>query len=110
MEKDSEGNIRLWRKIMAKTKWEKVLSESYVASKADITEANAEKELITSEFALKQLAYEKEHDEQLNAAKEIAKDLNAGYSSASKYEKAKIEFLLEKIENLRIAKKNSGDA
>jgi len=90
---------------MAKSnKWEKVLTESYVASKADITESEAEKELISSEFAVKELMYEKEQDQQLTAAKEIVKDLNAGYSSAAKYEKAKIEFLLEKIENLRISK------
>ena len=76
-----------------KTNWEKVLTESYVASKADLTETEAEKELIEAEFAIKQLHYEKENDQQLNAAREIVKDLNAGYSSASKYEKAKIEFL-----------------
>lgn len=91
-----------------KTNWEKVLTESYVASKVDISETDAEKELITAEFAIKQLLHEKENDQQLTAAKEIVKDLNAGYSSAMKYEKAKIEFLLEKIENLRIAKKNNG--
>lgn len=94
---------------MAKgNKWEKVLTESYVASKVDITETEAEKELITSEFAIKELLHEKEQDQQLTAAKEIVKDLNAGYSSAAKYEKAKIEFLLEKIENLRIAKAAAG--
>lgn len=92
-----------------KTKWEKVLTESYVASKLDITESEAEKELITSEFAIKQLTHEKEEDQQLTAAKEIVKDLNAGYSSAAKYEKAKIEFLLERIEGLRYAKQNNGD-
>ena len=89
---------------MAKTKWEKVLTESYVASKTDLTETEAEKELITAEFAIKQLLHEKDEDQQLTAAKEIVKDLNAGYSSASKYEKAKIEFLLEKIESIRYAK------
>ncbi len=94
--------------MASKNKWEKVLTESYVASKADITEAEAEKELITAEFAIKQLFYEKEQDQQLTAAKEIVKDLNAGYSSAAKYEKAKIEFLLEKIESIRYAKKTNG--
>ena len=94
---------------MAKgNKWEKVLTESYVASKADITESEAEKELISSEFAIKELLHEKEQDQQLTAAKEIVKDLNAGYSSAQKYEKAKIEFLLEKIESLRYAKAAAG--
>ena len=93
---------------MAKNKWEKTLTESYVASKADISETEAEKELISAEFAIKELMAEKENDTQLTAAKEIVKDLNAGYSSAAKYEKAKIEFLLEKIENIRIAKANNG--
>ena len=92
-----------------KTNWEKVLTESYVASKLDISEADAEKELITAEFAIKQLLHEKDEDQQLNAAKEIVKDLNAGYSYAVKYEKAKIEFLLEKIEGIRIAKQHSGE-
>lgn len=91
-----------------KTNWEKVLTESYVASKIGISETDAEKELITAEFAVKEILNEKEGDNQLSAAKEIVKDLNAGYSSAIKYEKAKIEFLLEKIEDLRLAKKNNG--
>jgi len=92
---------------MAKTKWEKVLTESYVAAKVDVSEADAEQELITAEFAIKELLGEKEGDAQLTAAKEIVKDLNAGYSSAIKYEKAKIEFLLEKIESLRFASKHN---
>jgi hypothetical protein len=95
---------------MAKVKWEKVLSESYVASKHNLTEAEAEKELISSEFAIKQLNYDKENDSQLNAAKEIVKDLNAGYASAAKYEKAKIEFLLEKIESIRATNVRSEEA
>lgn len=93
---------------MAKNKWEKVLTESYVASKVDMSETEAEKELISAEFAIKQLHHDKEEDKQLTAAKEIVKDLNAGYGSASKYEKAKIEFLLEKIESLRYAKAANG--
>lgn len=92
-----------------KTNWEKVLTESYVASKVDISETDAEKELITAEFAIKQLLHEKENDQQLTAAREIVKDLNAGYSSAMKYEKAKIEFLLEKIEAIRVAKAHGGN-
>lgn len=91
-----------------KTNWEKVLTESYVASKQELTEAEAEKELIQAEFTVKEILHEKENDQQLSAAREIVKDLNSGYSAAAKYEKAKIEFLLEKIENLRIAKKANG--
>jgi hypothetical protein len=41
----------------------------------------------------------------LEAAREIVKDLVSGFGSALKYEKAKIDFLLEQIENIRIGKK-----
>jgi len=88
-----------------KTNWEKVLTESWVSNNKTLSEADAEKQLIFSEFEVKKILAAKEEDTQLSAAKEIAKDLNAGYSSAVKYEKAKIEFLLEHIESIRNAKK-----
>ncbi len=91
---------------MAKVNWEKVLTESWVSNNRDLSESEAEKVLITSEFEIKQLLHDKENHEQLKAAKEIVKDLNAGFSSGVKYEKAKIEFLLEQIENIRIANKH----
>lgn len=90
--------------MMSKKKnWEKVLSESFVANNKDLTEEEAKNRLIQSQFAIKQINYEKESDEQLAAAKEIVKELQAGYNSATKHEKAKIEFLLEVIEGRRIA-------
>lgn len=90
---------------MSKKNWEKVLSDSFVANNKDLTEEEAKNRLIQSQFAIKEINFEKENDAQLNAAKEIVKDLNAGYGSAIKHEKAKIEFLLEVIENSRIANK-----
>ena len=89
---------------MSKKNWEKVLSDSFVSNNIDLSEEDAKTKLIESQFAIKQITYEKETDEQLNAAKEICKELNAGYNSAVKHEKAKIEFLLEVIEKKRIAK------
>jgi len=91
---------------MAKTNWEKILTESWVANNLNLSESEAEKALINSEFEIKTLTYDKENHEQLKAAKEIVKDLNAGFSSGVKYEKAKIEFLLEQIENIRISNAN----
>lgn len=89
---------------MSKQKnWEKVLSDSFVSNNRDLSEEDAKTKLIESQFAIKQIAGEKEDDDQLSAAKEIVKELNAGYSAASKHEKAKIEFLLEVIESRRIA-------
>jgi hypothetical protein len=94
--------------IMAKkkTSWEKVLTESWVANRKNLSEEDAEKELVSAEFEIKQLLHDKESNEQLKAAKEIVSDLNAGFSSAIKYEKAKIDFLLEQIENARVKNKN----
>lgn len=88
-----------------KTNWEKVLTESYVSNRRNLTEEEAEKELVQAEFEIKNILHEKEANEQLQAAKEIVKDLVSGFGSAVKYEKAKIEFLLEQIENVRVANK-----
>lgn len=88
---------------MSKKNWEKVLSESFVSNNKDLTEEEAKNKLIQSQFAIKEINHEKENDDQLNAAKEIVKELNAGYNSATKHEKAKIQFLLEVIETKRIA-------
>lgn len=84
-------------------KWEKILSETYVSANLDLSEEEAKNKLIEAQFAIKQINQEKEDDQQLTAAKEIAKELSAGYSAASKHEKAKVEFLLEVIEKKRVA-------
>lgn len=92
-----------------KKNWEKVLSETFVSNNKDLSEEDAKSKLIQAQFAIKQINSEKEDDDQLNAAKEIVKELNAGYGAATKHEKAKIEFLLEVIESRRIAKAARGD-
>ena len=86
---------------MSKVKWEKVLTESWVNQNSSLSEEDAKVKLIESEFEIRNALQEKEGHDQLNAAKEVVKDLNAGFSSAIKYEKAKIEFLLEQIEARR---------
>lgn len=94
---------------MSKVKWEKVLTEAWVSQNLGLSEEEAKTKLIESQFEIRAALQEKDNDEQLNAAKEIVKDLNAGYSSAVKYEKAKIEFLLEQIEARRAAKADAGN-
>lgn len=88
---------------MAKIKWEKILSESWLSQNNSLSEDEAKVKLIESEFEIRNALEEKEGHTELQAAKEIVKDLNAGFSSAIKYEKAKIEFLLEQIEARRNA-------
>ena len=82
----------------------KVLSDIYVSERETIQENDALRQVADSEFVIRQILSDKKEDAALNSAKEIVKDLNGGYSSAIKHEKAKIEFLLEKIEEARILK------
>lgn len=86
---------------MAKVNWTKILTESWVSQNKGLSEDEAKAKLIESEFEIRAAIEEREGHEQLQAAKEIVKDLNAGFSSAIKYEKAKIEYLLEQIEARR---------
>lgn len=79
----------------------KVLSQSFVENNANISEDQAGELIVKAEQKIKLLEEERANDEKLAAAKQIAKDLNAGYTSAIKYEKAKISFLLEKIEEIQ---------
>ena len=88
-------------------KWEKILSETYVSTNISLSEEEAKNKLIDAQFAIKQINQEKEDDQQLSSAREIVKELGAGYSAASKHEKAKVEFLLEIIEGRRFANKGS---
>ena len=85
-------------------KWEKILSDTYVSTNLSLSEEEATAKLIEAQFAIKQINQEKEDDTQLSSAREIVKELGAGYSAASKHEKAKVEFLLEIIEGRRFAK------
>lgn len=78
-----------------------VLSETFVKDNEDITEDRAMELIVKSEIAIKDLREEKENDDSLNAAKSVVKDLSSGYSSITKYETAKIKYLIAKIEEIR---------
>lgn len=82
-------------------KAKKVLSETFVKDNDDINEDRAMELIVKAEIAIKELEEEKDQDDQLNAAKTVVKDLSAGYSSAIKYEKAKIQYLIAKIEEIQ---------
>ena len=92
---------------MSKTtdkKFKKILTDTYVSDRVNIDEDKAIEELTNAEFTIRQVLADKEEDDELQTAKVIVKDMSAGYNSAVKYEKAKIEFLLEKIEEVRLLK------
>jgi phage terminase Nu1 subunit (DNA packaging protein) len=56
---------------------------------------------VQAEQKIKEIEEERSADEKLAAAKQIVKDINSAYTSAIKYERAKINFLLEKIAEIQ---------
>lgn len=83
-----------------------ILSKTFVEAHANISEDEAEHLIVQATQKIKLLKEEKEADEKLTAAKQIVKDLNSGYKAASDYEKAKISFLLGKIEEIQSGEVN----
>ena len=77
------------------------LSKSFVDNSANLNEDEATVLLVEAEQKIRLLKEEKAADEKLTAAKNIVKDLSAGYNSALSYEKAKISFLLDKIQEIQ---------
>jgi hypothetical protein len=78
-----------------------VLSKSFIDNNSNVNEDQAMEMIVRATQKIKELEDERSNDDKLNAAKQIAKDLNAGYTSAIKYERAKIAFLLEKLEEIQ---------
>jgi len=84
----------------------KVLSKSFVDNHDNINEDVAGELIIKAEQKIKEIEEEKAADEKLMAAKQIVKDINSAYTSAVKYERAKISFLLEKINEIQTGQVN----
>ena len=77
------------------------LSKSFIDNGKDLNEDEAIELLVEAEKKMKLIKEERAADEKLTAAKNIVKDLNSGYTSAIAYEKAKISFLLDKIQEIQ---------
>lgn len=77
------------------------LSQSFVDNAQDLNEDEATALLVEAEQKIRALKEERNADEKLTAAKNIVKDLSAGYNSALSYEKSKISFLLDKIQEIQ---------
>jgi len=77
------------------------LNQSFVDNAESLNEDEAMALLVESEQKIRQIKEERNADERLTAAKNIAKELGAGYNSALNYEKSKINFLLDKIKEIQ---------
>lgn len=86
---------------MSTSSLKKVLSKSFVDNHEDIDEDTACTLIIQAEQKIKEIQDEKESDEKLMTARQIVKDINSAYTSAVKYERAKIQFLIEKINEIQ---------
>ena len=90
-------------------KAKKILSNSFQENHKDVSEDRAMELIFQSEKTLKNIKEERSQDDKLNAAVGIVKDLKGGYTSAINYEKAKIQFLVERVETLQEYESGSGE-
>lgn len=81
-------------------KAKKVLSSAFLEQHSNISEDEAAALIVKAEQTVRDLKEEMTNDEKLMAATSIIKDLKGGYTSAIKYEEAKIQFLLAKIDEI----------
>jgi len=79
----------------------KTLSKSFVDNHENVNEDTAVDLIVRAEQKIKEIEEERAADDKLTAAKQIVKDMNSAYTSAIKYEKAKISFLLEKLQEIQ---------
>ena len=79
----------------------KTLSKSFVDNNVDVNEDFASEQIVSSNQKIREIEQERDADEKLVAAKQIVKDINSAYTSAIRYERAKINFFLEKIEEIQ---------
>jgi len=78
-----------------------ILSSSFLENNEGVSEDEASNLVVKAELAIKGLRQEKSEDEQLIAATQVKKDLESAYKNAIKYEEAKIQYLLAKIEEIQ---------
>lgn len=82
-------------------KAKKILSQAFLENNTAITEDGAAAMVVKSEMQIKALREEMNSDEKLAAAIQITKDLKTGYNNAIRYEEAKIQYLLAKIQEIQ---------
>lgn len=88
----------------------KSLSKSFVDNHENVTEDAAGELIVSATQKIREIEQERDADEKLVAARQIVKDLNSAYTSAIKYERAKINFLLEKIQEIQDGEVNPSSA
>jgi len=83
---------------MSKTR--DLLSKTWLENIKDLDSKALNELVVVAELRMRQIAAERDNDEKLAAAEEIAGDLKKGYKALTDLEKARITYLLEHIEEL----------
>lgn len=79
----------------------KVLTKTFIDSYKNVSEDEAALMVVEAIKKVREINKEKSEDEQLKAAKQITKDLGSAYRDAAKYEKAKIDWLLDRLDEIQ---------
>jgi len=84
----------------------KVLSKSFVDNHENVNQDVASDLIVKATQKIREIKEERAADGKLEQARQIVKDLNSAYTAAIKYEQAKIDFLLEKIQEIESGEVN----
>ena len=84
----------------------KVLSKSFVDNHENVNQDVASDLIVKATQKIREIKEERAADGKLEQARQIVKDLNSAYTAAIKYEQAKIDLLLEKIQEIESGEVN----
>ncbi len=84
----------------------KVLTKTFTDSYKNVSEDEASMMVVEAMKKVREIKQEQKEDEKLQAAIQIVKDLKSAYRDAQKYEKAKIDWLLDRIDEIQAGEVN----
>jgi len=84
--------------------------QTFVDNHEDVTEDVAASLIVKAEQKIDEIEELRQADDKLATARQIVKDLNGAYTASVKYERAKIRFLLEKINEIQSGELNPSSA
>lgn len=82
------------------------MPKTFMDSVDSMNEDSCMEEIIKSFQNIDEVEEARDADDQLTKAKELVKDLNAGYSNSIKLEKKKIKVLLKKLKQIQSGEVN----
>ena len=84
--------------------------QTFVDNHEDVSEDVAASLIVKAEQKIDEIEELRSADDKLATARQIVKDLNGAYTASVKYERAKIRFLLEKINEIQSGDLNPSSA